>query len=80
MQTICTASLGSLTYAIKGQKALEEAGISGKIVKLDATKTRRGCSYGIEFPCDKIKRVRSVFSSSHLPVSGYQNGRGGVLL
>lgn len=80
MTTICTATLGSLTYAIKGQKLLSENSISAKIVKLDASQTRRGCSYGIEFDCREQKKVRRLFSTASLPVSGYMSGGGGELL
>lgn len=80
MHKICTASVGSLTHAMKGQKLLSDAGILTKIVKLDAKKTRRGCAYGIEFSCAELKNARSVLGASHLPVSEYFSGGGGELL
>lgn len=80
MHKLCTASIGSLTHAMKGQKLLAEDGISARIVKLDAKRTRRGCAYGIEFSCTDLRRARSVLSSAHLPVSDYINGGGGELL
>ena len=80
MQNICTASIGSLTHAMKGQKLLEAAGIAARIVKLDAAKTRKGCSYGIEFFCSETKRARSVLGGAHLPISSYFAGGGGELL
>ncbi|MBO5305123.1 MAG: DUF3343 domain-containing protein [Clostridia bacterium] len=80
MHKICTASIGSLTHAMKGQKLLTGEGISSRIVKLDSKKTRRGCAYGIEFSCDEQRRVRSVLGASHLPVSDYFSGGGGELL
>ncbi len=80
MHKICTASIGSLTHAMKGQKLLAEVGIAANIVKLDAKKTRRGCAYGIEFSCSELKKVRTKLGASHLPVSEYFSGGGGELL
>lgn len=80
MHKICTASIGSLTHAMKGQKLLAEVGIAGKIVKLDAGKTRKGCAYGIEFSCSELRSARSVLGAAHLPVSEYFSGGGGELL
>lgn len=80
MHKICTASIGSLTHAMKGQKLLSGIGIVGKIVKLESEKTRRGCAYGIEFPCAELRRVRATLATSHLPVSEYFNGGGGEVL
>ncbi len=80
MHNICTASVGSLTHAMKGQKLLEGIGIAAKIVKLDVGKTRKGCSYGIEFSCSELKRARSTLGASHLPISDYFSGGGGEIL
>ncbi len=80
MTTICTATIGSLTHAIKGQKLLESSGIAARIVKLDASRTRRGCSYGIEFDCREKSKTRRLFAENALPVSGYLGGGGGELL
>lgn len=80
MHNICTASVGSLTHAMKGQKLLGDIGITARIVKIDAKKTRRGCSYGIEFPCSEMKRARSTLGAAHLPISDYFSGGGGEVL
>ena len=80
MHDFCTASVGSLTHAMKGQKLLESIGIAARIVKLDANKTRKGCSYGIEFPCSEMRRARSTLSAAHLPISNYFAGGGGEVL
>lgn len=76
MQKSCTAAIGSLTLAMKGQKLLSEISITGTIVKLDSKKTRRGCAYGIEFPCQNIKEVRAKLNAARLPVSQYTDGGG----
>jgi len=65
---------------MKGQRLLSDVGIASRIVKLDASKTRRGCAYGIEFPCADQRRVRTTLGAAHLPVSEYFSGGGGELL
>lgn len=80
MHNICTASVGSLTHAMKGQKLLEGIGIAANIVKIDAKKTRKGCSYGIEFSCSEMKKARSTLGAAHLPISDYFSGGGGEVL
>ena len=77
---ICTAALGSLTNAMKAQRVLSEAEIESNIVKLEASMTRKGCAYGVEFPCDLIKTVRSLMNAKGISVSNYINGNGGTLL
>ncbi len=80
MHSLSTASIGSLTHAMKGQKLLAGVGIESRIVKLDAKRTRRGCAYGIEFSSAELKRAKSTLGASHLPVSEYFSGGGGELL
>ncbi len=77
---ICTAAIGSLTQAIKGERALAQANINGKIVKLDSSMTRRGCAYGIEFSCEDGRAVRAIMSTEKINVNSYINGGGGLLL
>lgn len=76
----CTAALGSLTYAIKAQRALAQENLGCEIVKLDASMTRRGCAYGIEFSCTDLRSVRAVMNKEQIPVTHYINGTGGTLL
>lgn len=76
---VCTASLNSLTYAIKAQKELAGAGIDARVVKLDPSLSRRGCTYGVEFDCTDGRAVRSTLGGARIPVTGYRNGGGEIL-
>ena len=77
---MCTAALGSLTNAMKAQRVLSEEEIEGTIVKLEASMTRKGCAYGVEFPCNRFKEVRALMSAQGIRVSNYINGSGGTVL
>jgi len=76
----CTAAIGSLTLAMKAHSALAGAGLDGRIVKLDPSMTRRGCAYGIEYPCENHKAVRSAFNTAKISVSSYIKGGGGEMI
>ena len=77
---ICTAAIGSLTIAMKAHSMLDNAGLESKIVKLDPSMTKRGCAYGIEYPCEDHKAVRSAFNAAKISVSSYIKGGGGEML
>ena len=72
----CTAALASLTYAIKAQKILYENGISSKVVRLDASKERRGCGFGVEFSCDDSHLVKRILRGARVDVRRYLTGGG----
>ncbi len=41
-------AFSSLTFAYKGQDALDNTGIRSKIIRLSGDETKKGCRYGIE--------------------------------
>lgn len=67
---MCVATMKSMTYAIKAKKLLEYAGIGAEIVNLDPALTRRGCAYGVSFPCG-----RTVDAKRLLRTRGIEYGR-----
>ena len=75
----CTAAIGSLTIAMKALAALEKAGITARIVKLNPSMTRKGCAYGIEYSCEYHKAVRSAFNAANVSASSYIKGGGGEI-
>lgn len=73
---LCTAALSSLTYAMKAQRALADAGLHSDIVKLDARRTKRGCAYGVCFLCEYSDKVKRTLKDSGIGVSSYISGGG----
>ncbi len=61
---MCTLKTGSMTYAIKARRALAAEGINVRVLKLGETGKKKGCIYGIEFPCSLSGNVRAVLSRS----------------
>ncbi len=43
-------TVGSVTYALKVKKLLQHMRIKSKLIKVDSSRTKRGCEYGVEFP------------------------------
>lgn len=64
----CYAELGSVTYAMKAQKALSAAAIPSTVVKSESSSSRRGCTYGIRFSCLQENNVRMVLDAARIPV------------
>ena len=52
--------LTSLTYVNKAQYYLAQNNIKSCIIKLQATRERRGCSYGIEISGNYLRSAVSV--------------------
>lgn len=75
----CTAALSSLTYAMKAQKELSTQGFYTNIVKLDSSRTRRGCAYGIQFSCADTEKIRKALKNAKIGVSQYISGGGDLL-
>lgn len=64
--SVCTASMSSETYALKAQRALSEASIPSRVVRLDGAKSRQGCAYGIEFSCGQLNNVKKILQGARI--------------
>ena len=64
----CSAELGSVTAAMKAQRALAEAAIQSTVIKSESASHRSGCTYGIQFSCLQVRNVRTVLEAAHIPV------------
>ena len=67
----CVAALGSVTLAIKAQRSLAAIGIKSDIISLPAKATRRGCGFGLTFPCAEEGAVRRSLRAARIPISQY---------
>lgn len=70
----CTASMTSQTFALKAQKALADSVIPSRVVKLDGEKSRRGCSYGIEFACHQLNNVKMILQKNRIKAKHFYSG------
>ena len=52
-----TITFGSVTYAHKARRLLAQVGITARLIKLDATISKNGCTHGIEFAAEDFYKV-----------------------
>ena len=57
---ICISAKKSMTHAVRAKRILNTAGISSEVVTLDGSVTKRGCAYGVSFPCEMTARVQEL--------------------
>lgn len=70
----CVAVMGSVTQAMKAQKALGEAAIPSTVIKLEASSSRRGCTYGVRYSCAQENNVRTILGASRISVKEWKRG------
>lgn len=66
-----TITVGSVTYAIKVRKLLERAGVKSKLIKVDSSKTKSGCTYGIELQSSFFYDAVNVLKNNGISYSVY---------
>ena len=69
--TVCTAVTGSMTMALKAQKALSRAAIRSNTVKVSRSEKGKGCVYGIEFECNLLGNVKATLDSAGVEVKEF---------
>ncbi|MBR4961865.1 MAG: DUF3343 domain-containing protein [Clostridia bacterium] len=62
----CIIAMRSQTYAAKGGRLLQKAGIPYKIVGIDPSLTRHGCAHGLQIPVLRCGEARVVLEKHHL--------------
>ena len=66
-----TLTVGSVTYAIKVRKLLERAGVKSKLVKVDSSKSKSGCTYGIQLQTALFYDAVTVLKNNGINYSVY---------
>lgn len=67
-----TITVGSVTYAIKVKKLLERAGIRSRLIKVEASATENGCTYGININSSLFYATVAVLKNKGINYSVYQ--------
>lgn len=68
-KTIVT--VGSVTYAIKLKRLLLRNGVQSKLVKVDVSKTKRGCTHGLEINENDFYLAVVIMRENKIPYSVY---------
>lgn len=67
----CIFLTGSVTYAIKAKRLLAESSILVQTTKVSSHRGRKGCIYGIEFPCQQANNIRRILESAGIGFEEY---------
>lgn len=66
--TSCCAVIGSVTYALKGQRMLSSYNIDSKIVKVRSAGIPGGCAYGLEFDCMNTDSIATLLRRGDIQI------------
>lgn len=69
--TVCIGALGSLTLAIKAERALLGHGIAAHTESLSPGETRHGCAFGVAFPCTAEREARAILRDAGISITQY---------
>ncbi len=67
----CTAYIGSTTLAMKAQRVLAAEAIASSVTKVNSSRARRGCAYGVSFDCSQQSNVKAIFLRENIPVKEF---------
>ena len=63
---MCKAAIKNMTGAMKARDAMRRAGVTAEVVSIDSSLTKRGCSYGVSFPCEKESEARRILNAKNI--------------
>ncbi len=66
-----TITVGSATYAIKARRLLLRMNVRSKLVKVDASRSRNGCTHGLEFASQDFYTVVMGLKNAGISYSLY---------
>ncbi len=69
--SVCIAVAGSMTYAMKAQNALAAASIRSNVTKINSSKSKKGCAYGVSFQCCQLNNVKTVLRNAGIRIHNY---------
>lgn len=69
--TVCTAVTGSMTMALKAQRALAKNALRASTVKVSRNASRGGCVYGVEFECALLGNVKATLEGSGIEIKEF---------
>ena len=72
------AVTGSMTTALRAQRALAAAAIRSQVVKSDE-QNGRGCGYGVAFDARQKNNVQTILTTAHINVRRYAQETWSVL-
>ena len=66
-------TLSSVTYAMKLANQLRRKNIEAEVVKVDSSKTKNGCTYGVKIQMKDIYEAVNILKQLEIPYSLYND-------
>ena len=73
---VCIAAVGGMTAALKAQHVLLSAGVAAEVLSLSPSQTKRGCAFGVSFPCTALQHARATLREGGVTVSQFIQRKG----
>ena len=70
----CLAIIGSMTQAMRAQRALANAAVRAEVIKVDSALTGKGCAYAVSYSCLQADHVKMILKDAGIRVRGYYDG------
>lgn len=70
----CIAVIGSMTQAMRAQRALANAAVRAEVIKADSAVTGRGCAYAVSYSCLQSDHVKMILKDAGIRVRRYYDG------
>lgn len=70
----CLAIIGSMTQAMRAQRALANAAVRSEVIKVDSALTGKGCAYAVSYSCLQADHVKMILKDAGIRVRGYYDG------
>ncbi len=67
----CTAVLGTLTLAMKAQRALAKQAVKANVVKVSRKSSEKGCIYGIEYDCYLSGNANAILDDAGIEIKDF---------
>ena len=64
---MCIFTCRSMTVALRAERELREGRISGEVVTIEPSLTKRGCAYGIAVKTDACEKTEKILRKRHVP-------------
>ena len=66
-------SIQSATFAVKAKRLLNRHGVSCRFMKLDASKSKNGCTHGIEITGEDFFKAVMILKNSDIQYYVYES-------
>lgn len=64
---MCIFTCRSMTVALRAERVLRDGRITGEVITIEPSLTKRGCAYGITVEKSNCERAEKLLRKRHVP-------------